>query len=133
VDKIVLVQEGDFVAAITPLDKSAEDLSATIPNSKVIAVADLPSREFRDAWTVDGKIDLSKAKKIWQNKIRVARNKKLKELDVLWMKAMERGETKKAGSIAAQKAVLRDLPEREEFMNAKSLEEMKSFWPEILG
>lgn len=132
-DKVVLTKEGDSIIAITPLNQTAESLSQTIPGSKVVDRSSLPSREFRDAWTIDGNIDLKKAKKIWQNKIRVARDKKLKELDIKWMRALERNETKKAASIAAQKQVLRDLPEREEFMNATSLDEIKSFWPEILG
>lgn len=132
-DKVVLIQEGDFVIVVTPLNQTAESLSASIPGSKVVDRSALPSREWRDAWTIDCKVDLNKAKKIWQKKIRVARNKKLKDLDIEWMQAMERGEVKKAGSIAAQKQVLRDLPEREEFMNATSLDEIKSFWPEILG
>lgn len=131
--KVVLFQEADCVVVAVPINQSAESLSETIPGSKIVEETFLPSREWRDAWTIDGKIDLKKAKKIWQNKIRVARDKKLQELDIVWMKAMERGEVKKAGSIAAQKQVLRDLPEREEFMNAKTLDEVKAFWPEILG
>jgi hypothetical protein len=128
-DKVVLMQEGDTVLVIRPISNTPEEFALANPGSKVVAANSLPDREFRDAWTIDGTIDLEKAKKIWQKKIRVVRDAKLKELDIKWMQAMERGEVKIAASIAADKQVLRDLPEREELVNAKSISEIKAFWP----
>lgn len=130
--KVVLFKEADYVIVAIPVLQTAENLSESIPGSRVIDDSALPSREWRDAWTVDGGIDLEKAKKIYQQKIRNARNEKLQKLDIEWMKAMERGEIKIAASIAANKQILRDLPEREEITNAESLEALKSFWPAVL-
>ena len=53
-------------------------------------------------------IDISKAKDIWKDKIRVARKPALEKLDVDFMKANESGED--TTSIVADKQTLRDLP-----------------------
>lgn len=86
---------------------------------------------FRDAWTMQG-IDLKKAKDIWMDKIRAVRNEMLKELDVQWIRAMENGESKLAGDIAAKKQQLRDITSRKEFSKIKKVEDIQNFWPEIL-
>ena len=65
-------------------------------------------------------------------KIRVVRDQRLKELDIKWMRAMENGESKVASSVAAKKQMLRDVTEREDFKKAKTLEQIKKYWPEIL-
>lgn len=132
--KVLLIQEGDSVVVRVPTPGvDIEKLAQGIPNSRIVDQALLPTdRDFRDAWTVYGTIDLGKAKEVWRKRIRTARDKRLKELDVKWMKAMEKGELTIAASIAADKQVLRDLPDREEISSASSLEELKSFWPSIL-
>lgn len=132
--KVLLIQEGNSVVVRVPTpDSNIEQLAKGIPNSRIVDQSLLPTdREFRKAWTVFGTIDLEKAKDVWRDKIRVARDKKIKELDIKWMKAMEKGETTIAASIAADKQVLRDLPQREEISRASSVEELKSFWPSIL-
>ena len=48
------------------------------------------------------------------------------------MIAMEQGETKEAGDIAAKKQLLRDVTERREFRKIKTVEQIKEYWPEIL-
>lgn len=132
-DKVILKKENDSIVIISPIGQDINVLAASIPGSKIVDRDSLPKdREFRDAWTIDGKIDLNKAKKIWQKKIRIARDKKLQKMDIEWMQAMEKGNTKIAASIAAKKQILRDLPQREEITKAESVESLKSFWPEIL-
>jgi hypothetical protein len=132
--KVLLIQEGSSVVVRVPTPgANIEQLAKAIPNSRVVDQALLPTdREFRKAWTIFGTIDLEKAKDVWRDKIRVARDKKIKELDIKWMKAMEKGELTIAASIAADKQILRDLPAREEISRATTLEELKSFWPSIL-
>lgn len=131
--KVLLIKEGDSVVVRVPTSEADLEAMAAAPNCKVVDSESLPDdREFRDAWNFDGKIDLAKAKEVWKNKIRQVRDKKLKALDIKWMKAMERGEVKIAGAIAADKQVLRDVTEREELTGAKSLKEIKAFWPSIL-
>lgn len=133
-NKVLLVKEGDGIVVKVPCSESdLVALANTVPNCRVVDVDALPKdREFRDAWTLEGKVDLTKAKEIWKSKLRIARDEKLKELDIKWMKAMEKGDIKIAQSIAADKQVLRDLTEREELTKASSVEEIKAFWPQIL-
>ena len=133
-NKVLLIEENDGVSVLIPSNE--EDLyalSKKFAKSKIVDASSLPKdREFRDAWTIDGEIDLGKAKEIWRKKIRVARDKKLKELDIKWMKAMERGDTNIAASIASNKQTLRNLPDREEIRRAETLDQLKQFWPSIL-
>lgn len=131
--KVLLIKEGDGVAVRVPVPgMTIDDLMVNAGEARIVEDSQLPDREFRDAWTFEGKVDLAKAKEIWKRKIRLIRDQKLKDLDVKWMQAMERGEIKIAAAIASQKQVLRDLTEREELTQATSLEEIKSFWPDIL-
>lgn len=132
--KVLLTKEGNSVVVTPPMaGMTAEDLLKLNPGGRIVDTKDLPQdREFRDAWTIEGKIDLAKAKEIWKRKIRIARNKKLEELDVKWAKAFERGDVKIAASYATEKQVLRDLTEREELTKAKSVEQLRKFWPSVL-
>jgi len=128
--KVLLIQEGDSVVVRIPVNGAELN---SVPNSKLVDSESLPTdRDFRDAWNVEGEIDIAKAKEVWKEKIRPVRNKRLQDLDIKWMKAMERGEVKIAGAIAADKQVLRDITEREELTQAETLQEIKAFWPAIL-
>lgn len=133
-NKVLLVQEGDrVVIKVAPSGSDLDALASTTPNCKVVDVDALPKdRDFREAWTIDGKINIGKAIEVWKSKVRVARDARLKDLDVKWMKAMEKGDVKIAQSIAADKQVLRDITEREELTKASTVEEIKNFWPQIL-
>ena len=136
--KMIMYDNGDGVSIVCPapgvdLESAA---AATVPKGasyKVIEDSQLPAdRKFRDAWTMNG-IDVAKAKKVWlETKIRPARDEKLAELDIAWMKAIENGEAKLADSIAAKKQQLRDITQRKEFTKIKKVEDIENFWPEIL-
>lgn len=81
------------------------------------------SREFRDAWTHDGKdvtIDATKAKDINLRRVRNARNVLLEGLDKEQLRYMS--DADKLKELEAKKQVLRDLP-----ANLNGLE-----WPELL-
>ena len=54
------------------------------------------------------KIDITKSKNIWKDKIRVARKPKLEELDIEFTKAQEAGSDTSA--IVTKKQELRDYP-----------------------
>ena len=54
------------------------------------------------------KIDITKSKNIWKDKIRLARKPKLEELDVEFVRAQETGADTSA--IVAKKKELRDFP-----------------------
>lgn len=131
--EVILKDEGGFVSIVVPTGDCDVDNYKDRENYNVIEQASLPTnRVFRDAWTINGTIDITRAKDIWKNKVRVARNKRLQELDIEWMKAMEQGEISKATAIANQKKTLRDITDREEITNASSVQELESFWPDIL-
>lgn len=127
--KVLLKQEGNAVVVIVPLATTIEELAKQNPGAKIIDDSKLPSREFRDAWTIDGSIDLAKAKEIWKNKIRRARKSRLEALDIQWQKAFEDGNIKIAATFAAKKKILRDLTEREELTKATSIAQLIKFWP----
>tara|TARA_R110000824_G_scaffold144362_1_gene312292 strand:+ start:2573 stop:3064 length:492 start_codon:yes stop_codon:yes gene_type:complete len=70
--------------------------------------------QFRDAFTDNGSgvvVDMEKARSIHMDRIRQARNTKLAELDVPFMRAVESGHQTAIEMVSAQKQILRDLPQ----------------------
>ena len=74
-------------------------------------------------------IDITKAKEVWKDKIRIKRAKALKKLDIDFMKAQEAGTD--TTSIVADKNTLRDLPEQVD--TATTVDEIKAVWNDMLG
>ena len=74
-------------------------------------------------------IDITKAKEVWKNKIRVARKSALEKLDVDFVKAQEAGTD--TTSIVADKNTLRDLPNQ--VNTATTTDEIKAVWNDLLG
>ena len=74
-------------------------------------------------------IDITKAKEVWKNKIRLKRAGALKKLDLDFMKAQEAGTD--TTSIVADKNTLRDLPEQVD--TATTTDEIKTVWNDMLG
>jgi len=74
-------------------------------------------------------IDVTKAKEVWKNKIRVARKSALEKLDVDFIKAQE-AETSTT-AIVADKQTLRDLPNQ--VNTATTVDEIKAVWNDMLG
>tara|TARA_B100000575_G_scaffold290881_1_gene295491 strand:- start:741 stop:980 length:240 start_codon:yes stop_codon:yes gene_type:complete len=74
-------------------------------------------------------IDITKAKEVWKNKIRIAREPALEKLDIDFMKAQEAGTD--TTSIVADKNTLRDLPEQVD--TASTVDEIKAVWNDMLG
>ena len=69
-------------------------------------------------------IDITKAKNIWKEKIRKAREPKLAALDVEFMKAQEAGSD--TSTIVAKKKELRDFPAQ--VNSATTTDEIKAVW-----
>ena len=136
--KVIIYESADGLAVVFPashldVNEVAQDLVPLNTKFEVVESAQLPDDpEFWGAWTIDCKIDIKKAREIWKDKIRIARNARLKDLDIEWMKAMENGESKVAASVAAKKQMLRDVTEREDFKKLKTVQQIKSYWPEVL-
>ena len=74
-------------------------------------------------------IDITKAKEVWKNKIRIARKSVLEKLDVDFVKAQE-AETSTT-AIVADKQTLRDLPNQ--VNTATTTDEIKAVWNDLLG
>jgi hypothetical protein len=74
-------------------------------------------------------IDISKAKDIWKEKIRVARTPALEKLDVDFIKAQE--SISSTTAIVADKQTLRDLPSQVD--TATTTDEIKAVWNDMLG
>ena len=76
------------------------------------------------------KINIEKAKQIWLDKFRIARNPILEQLDVDFIKAVEQGDIDLQKEISIKKQLLRDITETQ---LPDDLEGIKDSWPEILG
>ena len=92
----------------------------------------LPSeRTFRDAWEATGDnvitVNMTKAKDIWRDKIRLARKPELAKLDTAFMKAQETGADTTA--IVAQKQALRDAPAHADIDAATTPDELTAVQP----
>jgi hypothetical protein len=75
-------------------------------------------------------VDMSKAREIWRNVIRAARDPKLAALDIEFQRCLEYGEDTSA--IVAQKEALRDAPQDPAIDTAATPEELKAVWPAAL-
>ncbi len=89
-------------------------------------------RGFRDAWKrgvagVD--VDMPKARVIHMDRIRVARDKQLNELDKQTLKAVGQGDAAEQARIEAEKQRLRDLPQTFDLTNASTPEALAALWP----
>ena len=74
-------------------------------------------------------INLEKAKDVWRDKIRIARNEKFKELDIEFMRAVETADTDTQTAVAAQKQELRDAPADSAIADATTPNELKNIQP----
>ena len=112
-------------------DKDGKSIDAS-------TVSKIPSdRHFRNAWTLSGTViseDLATAKTMFKDKIREVRKPLLEAQDVLFMKAMEDGDSTEQSTIASKKKELRDAPAASAITNAKTIAELKSAWnTDLLG
>lgn len=107
-------------------------------NQANAAEVTVPSdRHFRGAWSLSGTViseDMTKAKKIFRDKIREVRKPLLDAEDVAYMKAMEADDaTAKAASVA-KKTSLRDAPAASAIDSASDIASLKAAWDaDLLG
>lgn len=116
---------------------AAEDVPFGL-SAALLTTRDLPAhRHFRNAWKFDFlnsavTTDMPKARNIHRDRIRSAREAKLAQLDVDYMRADEQGNNSLKALIAAEKQALRDLPSSPAIDTASTPEELKATWPAIL-
>lgn len=132
------------VCIVCPCDQelTTEELAqAVIPAGLPHRVVDKNSltanTNFTDAWELDFsdpsssvEVNMSKAKEIHKNKIRIARIPKFQELDIQFMRCLEVGGD--TSYIERKKAILRDATNTTEISSAVSAEELMESWDFML-
>jgi hypothetical protein len=112
------------MATTTIVDKDGNRISASD--------ATKPSdRHFRNAWVISGKTiteDLATAKDIFKDKIREVRKPLLNEEDVVYMKALEAGDSSAQSASVAKKKALRDAPAAKAITDADTIAKLKAAW-----
>ena len=141
--RFVYTDDDGMLIVVCPADKTERTLdeikTLNCPTSNTIYTvqpSDCPTdRSFRDAWTFDGTnfgVDITKAKEIHKDKIRLAREKKFEELDVEFQRALETSADTSA--IVTKKQALRDAPSSVGITTAVTDTDLKANWDtSILG
>ena len=112
------------MATTNIIDKDGNSISAsdaTVPSD----------RHFRGAWSLSGKTiseDLAVAKTIFKDKIREARTPLLAAEDVVYMKALEAGDSTAQAASVAKKKALRDAPAAKAITDADTIAKLKAAW-----
>jgi hypothetical protein len=107
-------------------------------NSIAASDATIPSdRHFRNAWLLSGKTiteDLTASKVIFKDKIREIRKPLLEAEDVVYMKALEAGDSSAQSASVAKKKALRDAPAATAITDADTIAKLKAAWDtDVLG
>ena len=141
--RFVYTDDDGMLIIVCPADKTERTLdeikTRNCPTTNTIYTvqpSDCPTdRSFRDAWSYDGSnfgINITKAKEIHKENIRLAREKKFEELDIEFQRALETSADTTA--IVAKKQVLRDAPADSEIAAASDTDALKAQWKtDILG
>ena len=101
--------------------------SATVPSD----------RHFRGAWSLSGSViseDMDAAKVIFKDKIREVRAPLLEAEDVVYMKALEAGDSDAQAASVTAKNALRNAPAASAITNAADIAALKAAWDtDVLG
>ena len=112
------------MATTNIMDKDGNSISAsdaTVPSD----------RHFRGAWSLSGKTiseDLAVAKTIFKDKVREARGPLLDAEDVVYMKALEAGDSSAQSASVTKKKALRDAPAAKAISDADTIAKLKAAW-----
>ena len=94
-------------------------------------------RHFRGAWSLSGKViseDMTKAKEIFKDKIREVRGPLLDAEDVVYMKALEAGDSDAQAASVTKKNALRNAPAASAISSASDIAALKAAWDtSVLG
>ena len=133
--RIIFRENNGAIKIVIPAPKALQAINIeTIANKaskglpwRIIDKSELPmTREFREAWRDINnsiQIDMIKARELHMDRIRKARNIRLKELDI---------EQLKGNDVQLQKQVLRDIPQVFDLSSEDTAEKLKLRWPEEL-
>ena len=130
--KIIYTNSDGTVSIITPAG-DVNDAIKDVPSGlsyEIVEDSVIPTdRSFRNAWKQNSKTietDMTKAKEIHKDKIRIARTPKLAELDIEFQKALETGAS--TTDIVAKKQALRDAPADSGIAAASDADALKAQW-----
>ena len=130
--KIIYTNSDGTVSIITPAG-DVNDAIKDVPSGlsyEIVEDSVIPTdRSFRNAWKQNSKTietDMTKAKEIHKDKIRIARTPKLAELDIEFQKALETSSS--TTDIVAKKQALRDAPAASGISTAASEADLKAQW-----
>ena len=94
-------------------------------------------RHFRGAWSLSGSViteDMDAAKEIFKDKIREVRGPLLEAEDVVYMKALEAGDSDAQAASVTAKNALRNAPAASAITNAADIAALKAAWDtDVLG
>jgi hypothetical protein len=102
----------------------------------VHAVDEVPDSSFFEVWTFADRrvqIDIPKARNIWRDQMRRAREPLLAALDVDYLRADENGDELMKRDVMARKKELRDVTREAAIERAETPDELKRCWPSCLG
>lgn len=113
----------------------AKDRDAVVGVRDLLPIEEIEDRTFRNAWTDDGrlKVDMERAREVWRQYMRKVREPLLRTLDGAYLQALEKGDTAKMSEAASQKQALRDVTSHPDIEAAKTPEELRAVWPEVLS
>ena len=123
--------EDEAIAAIIAKDIPADKQSSAI----IIDKSQVPDRKFRDSWKQESSSvveDMTKAKAIHMDRIRVYRNAELAKEDINYQIAFEQDNNSKKNSVASKKQMLRDIPSTFNLSGATNGTELDALWPSEL-
>ena len=130
--RIIYTKSDGTVSIITPAG-DVNDAIKDVPSGlsyEIVEDSAIPTdRSFRNAWKQNSKTietDMTKAKEIHKDKIRIARTPKLAELDIEFQKALETSSS--TTDIVAKKQLLRDAPAASGISTAASEADLKAQW-----
>jgi len=146
--KIVFENKDGYVCSVTPgksalrrgrtLDQIAkkalmgENLPADTPYY-IVEESEIEEPYFRDALKLEGAwvdVNMSKARVIHMDRIRVERNEKLDALDLEIKKEEDNGGD--VQSLRNKRKILRDIPQSFDLEKYTTTEQLKNAWPEDL-
>ena len=137
----VLIRRADGGISIMSLAETVQDVGVEVERwsqlhagqyvSHRLILRDevLPDRVFRNAWTDNGDgvvHDMTKAREIVRDKLRLAREPKLAALDVEFLRAAEKQDADALNAIAEKKNKLRDITADTSITNAKTVKGLTS-------
>lgn len=144
-DDLLFADDGSPVCVESTANFVARVLARHVPAGVIHEVIDTrtflwPSdnmdgdKYFKDAWRhVPGEkrveVDMPKARILHMNNIRMSRDAELEALDVPFMRAVEAGDITEQQRIAAQKQVLRAIPQTFDLATYTTPEALRAAWP----